>query len=114
MQEKKIKPMYLNACNSRSIFLAIFLILTLFSSCKKELANSTIIVNESKDGILPYPLDWETANFMPTPPGTSILVPWGSGSNQTFSPDLALDYKATDGWVLVYNTFNTTALVSFP
>lgn len=110
MQEKKIKPMYLNACNSRSIFLAIFLILTLFSSCKKELANSTIIVNESKDGILPYPLDWETANFMPTPPGTSILVPWGSGSNQTFSPDLALDYKATDGWVLVYNTFNTTAL----
>jgi len=48
---------------------------------------------------------------MPTPAGTApILVPWASGSNQLFNPEIAFDFKHADGWSLVYNTFNTTQL----
>ncbi len=83
-------------------------------SCKKELKDfpARIIADAgtSKDGVQPYPFSWETADFVPTPPGTSITVPWGSGSNQLFDADLATDYNNSDGWVLVYNMFNTSFL----
>jgi hypothetical protein len=66
-----------------------------------------------KAAIQTYVFDWETADYMPTPPGaTPILVPWASGSNQLFSDEIAFDFKKSDGWNLVYNTFNVTQLTS--
>ncbi len=101
----------------KSLLLATTLGLV-YTSCKKidipAAASPSRVVEEEANlaGLTPYPFAWETANFMPTPPGISIGVPWGSGSNQTFSPDIALDFNSNEGWVLVYNTFNTTALTS--
>lgn len=58
---------------------------------------------------MPYPFNWETADFIPTPVGVGpIPVPWGSGANRRFSDDIVSDYKSSDGWVMVYNLFNTT------
>ena len=62
-----------------------------------------------------YPLDnWENLDFMPTPMGTQILVPWASGAARGFSSDVLYDIKQSDGWVLVYNTFNTNILQPNP
>lgn len=86
-----------------------------FASCKKNSfsPDSIEIKNtENISPISPFPFDWETADYMPTPPGNPILVPWASGSNKNYNTDIAFDFKKSDGWVLVYNTFNTTALTS--
>lgn len=62
-------------------------------------------------GISTYPLDWENIDYMPTPPGTpAVLVPWASGASRQFTAELAGDYKSSDGWTLVYNTFNTSII----
>ena len=94
-------------------FGAIFFLISI--GCKKEIQNAeSIPVNNTTNqaSIFPFPFNWETADYMPTPPGTAILVPWASGSNQLFDPAVAFDFKKNDGWQLVYNTFNTTALAS--
>lgn len=87
----------------------------IFSSCKKDikaLESLGVDPSENKAPIPPFPFAWETADYMPTPPGISIQVPWASGANQMFSPDIAYDFLQVDGWELVYNTFNMTALTS--
>lgn len=87
-------------------------LLFVMTSCKKnQFDNKTNSV--AKASIPAFPFDWETADYMPTPSGTNpILVPWASGSNQLFEPEIASDFKSADGWNLVYNTFNTTAVTS--
>ena len=82
----------------------------LFFSCKKETTNSTAFNTGRVDnGIQPYPFNWETANYIPVPAGHSqIPVPWGSTANTAFSQDVLTDYKKSDGWVMVYNLFNTS------
>ncbi|RTL47441.1 MAG: hypothetical protein EKK39_14325 [Sphingobacteriales bacterium] len=95
------------------LVLLLFLFATLVSTgCKKNLNSS--ISTTGTDGIQPFPLSWETADYMPTPTGTSILVPWANGSVKGFSPDIWYDYKSSDGWTLVYNVFNTTSLPANP
>jgi hypothetical protein len=83
--------------------------------CKKDKnqqLNTGIKVNNAKAAIPTYVFDWETVDYMPTPPGTTpILVPWASGSNQLFSDEIAFDFKKIDGWNLVYNTFSPTQLI---
>ncbi len=61
---------------------------------------------------IPSPsFNWESANLMPMPPNTySVVVPWGSGASRMFSADILSDYKSQDGWVLLFNTFNTSQL----
>lgn len=96
--------------------LLLFSIVLFFFNCKKDTApvslpkiTKAVGVDNSVQGVLPYPFDWENANFIPTPPGmTQIPVPWGSGANRRFTDDILTDYKSVDGWVLVYNLFNTT------
>ncbi|NSL87001.1 hypothetical protein ECE50_009180 [Chitinophaga sp. Mgbs1] len=95
--------------------LLVFLIL-LWTSCKKELQpmdtagmNNDLKRSVVLSGVPIPPLDWEHIDYMPTPPGTpQVFVPWASGASRQFAPELADDYKTADGWVLVYNTFNTT------
>lgn len=71
-------------------------------------------LTESNDMILysvnPYDFDWENADFMPMPNNTQILVPWASGASTQITPEILHDYKKTDGWTLVYNTFSPTAV----
>ena len=57
-----------------------------------------------------YPLDWENISQMPVPPGVDpIPTPWQSGlSGANINPDILFDYAKSDGWELVYNTFNAT------
>jgi hypothetical protein len=93
-------------------FFAITLLTIVLASCKKDL-NNTITVTAS-DGIPPFPLNWETADYMPAPAGTTILVPWANGSVKGFSSDIWYDYKINDGWSLVYNVFNTSLLPANP
>ncbi|MEO3408442.1 hypothetical protein AAFN85_31300 [Mucilaginibacter sp. CAU 1740] len=80
------------------------------SGCKKE--KPLAIKSPQTSAAVPTPtFDYEHSDYMPTPAGTApILVPWASGSNQLFNPEIAFDFKHADGWSLVYNTFNTTQL----
>jgi hypothetical protein len=98
------------------ICISVLLIGLTLNSCKKEelvIKDAPVAeADPSLAGTLPFPFAWETANTMPTPAGTTILVPWASGSNQQFDPALAYDFKAFDGWELVYNVFNTTSISS--
>jgi hypothetical protein len=98
-----------------TLFIGTFIILLISFSCKKDFSTpQSISTNqiENKASIPPFPFAWETADYMPTPPGISILVPWASGSNKNFPIDIAYDFLQSDGWELVYQTFNTTALTS--
>lgn len=96
--------------------LIITCVLLFNSSCKKEKElphNNVLKVRNTIAAIPPHVFNWETADYMPTPPGTTpILVPWASGSNQLFSDEIAFDFKRSDGWNLVYNTFSPTQLTS--
>lgn len=57
------------------------------------------------------PFDWENADTMPTPLGsTQVIVPWGSTASRQIPDEIVHDYKGVDGWELVYNTFNTTSI----
>lgn len=59
---------------------------------------------------IPTPsLDWENLDWMPTPSGQQIPSPWiGQGSIASlYGIDVLNDRKASDGWVLVYNTFTS-------
>lgn len=100
----------------QTLNLFVIACLLMFSiGCKKDKnqqLNTGIKVNNAKAAIPTYVFDWETADYMPTPPGTTpILVPWASGSNQLFSDEIAFDFKKVDGWNLVYNTFSPTQLI---
>jgi hypothetical protein len=75
--------------------------------CKKEMTSTEIPTSvESKNVIVPYDFDWETADYMPAPAGTNILVPWASSANKSFPLIYGTDIKKADGWALVYNTFS--------
>ena len=92
--------------------LCLLLLFGIFFSCKKNyiepgVINATQTLTSAATAT--YPLDWENIDFMPTPPGApTIVVPWGSGASSQFTKEMANDYHKADGWVLVYNTFNTT------
>ncbi|MGN7986108.1 hypothetical protein ACTJKC_02150 [Pedobacter sp. 22226] len=80
-------------------------------SCKKEiLLNSVDSSIISKNTLIPYSFDWENRDYMPTPAGNDILVPWASGANRSFPLIFTTDIKKSDGWELVYNTFETGVL----
>jgi len=97
--------------SKRTLYI-FFCFVIILAGCKKDIKESIPVT--VKDGVPPFPLSWETSDYMPTPPGTTILVPWANGSVKGFSSYLWYDYKKTDGWELVYNTFNTSALPANP
>lgn len=107
--------------NLNSFFAAkcILLFVVLFCSlvsCSRELKledSSQNQILQVLNNAIPTPsLDWENADFMPTPPGQSpIPVPWvGQGSiASVYGLDIVNDRKAFDGWELLYNTFTSNS-----
>lgn len=102
---------------TRALKRTLPLLLLIMAGCKK---NDTLLPITEKEvmttvrpmGITPVTFNWETVDWMPTPPGQSqIAPPWiGQGSlTSTYGIDVVSDHKASDGWVLLYNTFNALA-----
>ena len=63
--------------------------------------------------ILPEEFDWEVADTMPTPKNQArIYMPWdGPGSiADTYGDDVLYDYKKSDGWILLYNSFTSKSI----
>ena len=97
------------------------LFLTFFNSCKKDnfkpISSISVIDKGVKDGpIPPYVFDWETATYMPSPTSQTVNqvpVPWSSGTTP-IDPNIVADYKKSDGWNLVYNTFSPTKVLNDP
>jgi len=70
------------------------------------------IVKIKTRAVTPYLFDWENADWMPTPQGqSSIPSPWvGQGSLASiYGLDVLNDRKASDGWELMYNSFDPSA-----
>jgi len=88
----------------------ILLACVLFAAgCSKETDEARINVSDTKnEPILASPFDWENATYMPTKPANIVPVPW-QGPVGGIDGDIANDYKKSEGWELVYNTFNTNA-----
>jgi hypothetical protein len=91
--------------------LLLFCLPTFFLlSCKKNLTRS-ISMSQIKAVDAPnYYFNWETATAMPVSPSSTYdpPMPWQSQSGSYIDAAILSDYKSTDGWVLVYNTFNPT------
>lgn len=113
---------YLRANRKLSFYLLTFAVFA-FIGCKKEVLpekNKADLISSDKKLIpqadipIPsYPLDWENIAYMPgLPNATAIPVPWQSGlGGRKIDDDIVFDYKKSDGWELVYNSFNTIKLV---
>ncbi|WP_287101691.1 hypothetical protein, partial [Hydrotalea sp. AMD] len=99
----------LQSIYSKWFVFIIMLSVVMCTSCKKHFNSS--IAAQGEDGIQPFNFNWETVDWMPTPAvvgQTLINPPWiGQGSiTSIYGIDVANDYKASDGWVLVYNSFD--------
>jgi hypothetical protein len=94
--------------------LSAFILLCIFiAGCKKELniSQKAVAVKGSKVACYPYSFNWEdpNLNWMPYP-SNIISPPWTQGGSlySTVEPDILTDRKASDGWTLVYNSFDFT------
>lgn len=99
---------------NRNFYRILCLIIAIaFQACSKELPEISVDVQEDNampltKAIVPEEFDWETADWMPTPPGQALIpVPWGNqGSISGFyGLDVVHDYLKIDGWKLIYSTF---------
>jgi len=99
------------------LYVALMITFSL-SSCQDEQLSSSgkIAVKGSTDVVPSYDFNWETADLMPTPSNYQIYVPWfyGAGSSicSTYPADIYSDYKKADGWVMLYNGFSPTTIVT--
>ncbi len=99
-------------------FFCVFAVLFL-SGCKEKDFDyeDSVSLKGGVKAYFPLDFDWEdpNLNWMPYPTNT-INPPWvGLGSlYSNVDPDVLTDIKKSDGWVLVYNTFNTESAVPNP
>jgi hypothetical protein len=104
MMKQKLIPLLLSVA-----------VVIVFTTCE----NSILEINNSEPtnfdislrSVIVPSFNWETVNWMPTPPWqTNIPPPWiGQGSiASAYGIDVINDNKAADGWVLLYNTFSDT------
>lgn len=104
--------------NFKMILYVVFLITFSLTSCQNEQLSSSgkIAVKGTTDVIPSYDFNWETADLMPTPSNNQVYVPWfyGAGSSicSTYPADVYSDYKKADGWVMLYNGFSPTTIVT--
>lgn len=97
------------------MYAACVLVLSVcFISCDDEqLVDMKVDNTTLTTRAVPTPvMDWENLDWMPTPPSQErIPSPWsGQGSlASTYGLDIVNDRKASDGWTLLYNTFDATA-----
>lgn len=105
---------------SYKLLLATTLFSLFLTSCEREIVapQKAIAVKGSTDVITPYYFDWDNADFMPTPPGYTIYVPWSIGAtgsiNGTYDADVWSDHYAADGWIMLYSTFSPSTYSSMP
>lgn len=99
----------------------LFGFLLICLSCQKENLHETDLVSGTPVTRMEFPekFDWANADWMPTPPGQSrIPSPWnGPGSiTSTYDMEIVNDRYKSDGWELIYNTFdaNSPAPLSNP
>lgn len=85
-------------------------------SCNDDFHSKELNANEQNPPMtraVPTPsLDWENLDWMPTPAGQSrIPSPWvGQGSlASTYGIEIINDHKISDGWELLYNSFDADA-----
>lgn len=89
--------------------------LVFFVSCSDNSIELTSTIQDgtaSTRSLTPVSFDWENIDWMPTPLGQSqIPSPWvGAGSLvSTYGLEIINDRKASDGWELLYSTFNANA-----
>lgn len=99
----------------RNYILSILALVISFTACQDDVelpTTSNQEVNLPSRSIAPTFFDWETADFMPTPAGQArIDPPWhGQGSlSYMYGEDVLTDIKASDGWELLYSTFDANA-----
>ncbi len=92
--------------------LFILPVIFLVTSCTKEINQESISVKGTKSKDDNYYFNWETATHMPVSPSSSVQppMPWQSQSGSYIDANLVSDYKISDGWDLVYNTFNPNVM----
>ncbi|SDP55252.1 hypothetical protein SAMN05428975_1767 [Mucilaginibacter sp. OK268] len=94
---------------------------TLAVSCKKDLVKTNNLSSPTNKQIThaaipPYDFNWETATYLPYKPSANtnpLQLPWNSGST-AIDPGIVSDYKKSDGWVLVHNTFSPDIVLNDP
>jgi len=94
----------------KRIAIAAIPCLLLLTSCKKNLSPDSVSTSTTaKDGANTY-FNWQTATAMPVPANSTVQVslPWQSQSGSYIDPYLISDYNMSDGWDMVYCTFNTS------
>lgn len=102
----------------QNVFYVSILSLFLLAGCSNEQIDikKTISVKGSTDVLPSYDFNWETADFMPTPSNCQVHVPWFYGAPgsicSTYPADVYNDYKKADGWIMLYNGFSPTAIVT--
>lgn len=101
-----MKKLFASSC---TIFVAC--IVFFFAGCKKDTAKYVAAeTSPGKDGpIAPYVFAWDdpSTTYMPSTPANQIPMPWNGGTT-AIDPNIVSDYKSSDGWQLVYNTFSPT------
>jgi hypothetical protein len=85
----------------------------MLASCTKQLdvipSNPTPTSSKSHDALANYPFNWELALKMPKtslPGAPDVPMPWKSQVGTPINPGIINDYKESDGWELVYNSFS--------
>lgn len=67
-------------------------------------ANATVPPTKTKYNFV---FDWEKAQYMPVVPGQpAVPVPWSDQVTRNYDPGLRYDFKKSDGWELVFNSFS--------
>lgn len=91
---------------------SIFIFVVIVSGCQKDNVKGIRLNVNAKDAQNTY-FDWETATTMPVSPSSpAVPMPWQSQSGSYIDPALLTDYSHSDGWDLIYNTFNNTAIAT--
>lgn len=106
---KKLSASRRGLRRSLRLALASSLLLVVTDCSKKDDLVSPVGAKVTAQNDQTPPLSWEGISFMPVAPNTpnTIRTPWSGGTGTAISDDMLNDYHQADGWVLLYNTFNT-------
>lgn len=120
MKIKLLGPENFNRVLNQKMMLAAIVFAFLLAGCEKEIVipENGIAVQESTDAVKSQYFNWDNADYMPTPAGHSIHVPWYVGASGSiaanYDADVYSDHKASDGWVMLYSNFSSTTYTPSP
>jgi hypothetical protein len=119
MRTKIVKEKHYSIVNTKRAIYATICLAFLMTSCAKEIIDSKRSISvKGTTCQIPDNFNWELDGLMPTPAGHTIYKPWAAGVSgsicSTYGSDVWSDYKAADGWVLLFNSFSQNTYVSHP